>query len=54
MTHEGNKAWNQGFMDGYNGVTHVAGKGADYDNGYNRGYETAQRQEATLTWSSIV
>lgn len=50
MTHEGNKQWNQGFFDGYEGVPHVDGKGADYDNGYARGYETAQREDAALAW----
>lgn len=50
MTHEGNKQWNQGFFDGYNGVPHVDGKGTDYDNGYSRGYEVAQREDAALAW----
>lgn len=45
MTNEGNAMWNQGFMDGYNGVQHVPGKGQDYDDGYARGYATTQVED---------
>ena len=50
MTNEGNKSWNDGFFDGYDGVPHKADRGADYDDGYARGYETAQREDAALSW----
>jgi hypothetical protein len=50
MNSEGNKAFNDGFFDGYNGVPHVDGKGQDYDDGYSRGYATAQQEDAALNW----
>ena len=45
-----NKGWVDGFFDGYNGVPHEHGKGEDYDNGYNRGYSTAQVHDANTLW----
>lgn len=50
MSYESSKAWVDGFFDGYNGVLHQAGKGEDYDNGYSRGYETAQIHDANTLW----
>jgi hypothetical protein len=46
MKTEGNLEWNQGFFDGHNGVPHASGKGEDYDDGYRRGYETAEIESA--------
>ena len=47
---EGNKDYNDGFLDAEKGIPHKGGRGNNYDDGYARGYETGERQSANQQW----